>query len=271
MEIQPTPEPKKNFLQNDRLLVCGMLVIYGVCIVGLIGTGFLAVSLTKQAASASATNTAVAFSTHEAEISATASALSTEQAQYDFIDPFDKNLYYWGEGSESDDYSDDHKEISGGVYTWKIDTLRKSHVSWEEFYQSVYSSNYDVYVDTRIVEGNRGEVCSGLLFGMSSSGFDGGVYVFVVCNDKTYYLSYYTEKDDWQDLVSRQYHPAIRMGDWNRLEVSSRAASFTLFINNEVVFKTTDHQYAKGDLAVIIDVDGAPAEIQFDNFGYQRR
>ena len=270
MDTQPANGYKKSFLQNDRMFVCSMLVIYGVCILALIGAVFWGLNRRNQVISATATETAVVLMTQEAEISATAIALSTEQSQYEFIDPFDKNLYYWGEGYESNEYADKNKEINGGVYTWKVDKVKKPFLSWEEFYQGVYSSNYDVYVDSKIIEGNLGDVCSGLLFGMSPSGIDEGAYSFVICNDSTYHLRH-RDKDGWHYMVHGLYHAAIRHGDWNRLEVSSRAASFTLYINNEVVYETTDHQYAKGDLAVIIDVDEAPAEILFDNFGYQRR
>ena len=35
-----TTENKKSFLHNDRMLVCGMLVFYGLCIIGLAGVAY---------------------------------------------------------------------------------------------------------------------------------------------------------------------------------------------------------------------------------------
>jgi hypothetical protein len=112
MQIQSTAQPKKSFLQNDRMLVCSMLVIYGVCILGLIGAVFWGLNRRNQVISANATETAIVLITQEVEISATAVALSTEQSQYEFIDPFDKNLYYWGEGYESNEYADKNRPLA---------------------------------------------------------------------------------------------------------------------------------------------------------------
>jgi len=70
-------------------------------------------------------------------------------------------------------------------------------------------------------------------------------------------------------MVGSSYHPSIQVDNWNPLEVSSGGADFTLFTNSEMVYETIENKYAKGSLALIIDVDEAPARIQFDNFGFQ--
>jgi len=272
MDQQAITQDKKSFSRSDSRLVCGMLVFYGVCILGLIGATIWGLDRRSKKISADATSTAFAIGTQQANVTATAVAHATEQAEYEVVDRFESKDYHWRQNSSNDEYAIEQKKIADGVYTWNVDKVKKPFISWAYVYLEDYSSSYDAYVDTRIVKGTRGMVGSGLVFGISSSGFDGGAFVFVVSNDATYTIEHYSEEDGWHDIVNMRYHPYIHVGDWNRLEVSSGGEDFVLSINGEVVYKSIDNQYPMGkDLALIMNVSEDPARIQFDNFGYQPR
>jgi hypothetical protein len=271
MDQQSTTKNKQVLSRNDFLFACGMLVVCCIFLVGLIALPIWFSNESQQIISANATSTAHAVATQRAHLMGIAVSPRKEWEEYEFIDRFDKNEYHWAEESIDDEYSTARKSVTGGVYLWELDQVKQPFVAWEQFYRGVFSSNYDVYVDTRIIEGISGIICSGLIFGMSDSGFDGGTYVFLVCNNSTYYLGHYNEKDSWQAMIDYSYHPSIRADTWNRLEISSRGATFVAFINGEMVYETIDPQYAKGNLAVMVSVNDGPARIEFDNFGYQSR
>src|SRR5262245_15655034 len=99
-----TVENKKSFLQNDRRLVCGMLVFYGVCVMGVIAGTFLWLNQRNHSLSVNAT--------------ATAAARSTELAQYELIDRFDSNDNHWRAGEEDNEYWKGSVQVTSGVYIW---------------------------------------------------------------------------------------------------------------------------------------------------------
>jgi hypothetical protein len=273
MDDHPGAKDKSEVWRKDSLLVSCMFLTCCAFVFALITVPFWLSNESQKIISANATSTAYVVATQQAFSTATAVAHQKELETYEFVDHFDKNEYHWAEGSNDDEYSVDKKSVTGGVYLWEVKEVKKPFIAWEDFYRGVFSSNYDVYVDTRVVEGSPGTACSGLIFGMSDVGFDGGAYIFAVCNDTSYSLEYYNEneKEAWQTIVGRSYHPSIQADNWNRLEVSSHAANFALFINGVQVYETTENRYAKGDLAVIVTLDEGPAKIEFDNFGYQSR
>jgi len=265
MDGQSTTKDNSEAWRKDFLFVSSMILTCCVFGFGLIAIPFWFSNESQRIISANATSTA--------------NAVATQQTQYEIVDRFDASAWYWSENSTNDEYSVHQKKIAGGIYTWNVDKVKKPFVVWENFYLDDPSSNYfveppsnyDVYVDTRIVKGTPGTVCSGLVFRESPDGWDQGAFIFVVCNDSTYALSYYDQKDDWQNIVPRFYSSSIRKSDWNRLGISSRGAQSVMFINGEMIYVMVDERQIQGDLALIINVNEAPAKVQFDNFGYQSR
>jgi hypothetical protein len=118
-------ENKKGLLQNDRLLVCGMLLFYGFCIMGLIGSAFWWLNQRSQGLATNATATAVVIATQQAEITATAVAHATELAQYEMIDRFDTNDNDWLTGFEDSEYWTGYRRIKDGVIPGRWMKLRK--------------------------------------------------------------------------------------------------------------------------------------------------
>lgn len=269
MEIQSATS-KKSFFQNDRLLVCSMLVFYGLCGIGLLTVIFFGVNRRTQTVAINSTSTAIAFGTQRAQATATAIARATELAQYELIDTFDSNINRWRMGAEDSDYWSGSTQVTSGYYIWDVREVKESFVAWADFPGNDYIKNYDTYVDTKFAEVPSGSnVCSGLIFRKAPLGWDTGGYTFVVCKSGYFTINYHNI-DGWQEINS-QYHPSIRTSDWNRLEVLVKDAHFVFLINNQIVYETDDDRQPTGGVALIIDADESGTKILFDNFGYRSR
>ena len=266
-----TAENKKGILQNDRGLVCGMLVFYGVCIIGVIAFTFWWLARKNQTISANATSTAVVAATQRASLTSTAIVRATKQSQYKFIDRFDSysTSAQWTHGAQNDDYWEGSVRITDGVYIWEVDKVKKTFVWWTDFAHGFQMRDFDTYLDVKFVEGSRGDVCGGLVFRKSSKGWDKGAFIFTICNDSSFKVEYHGE-NGWEYVSNREDNHAIRPADWNRIEVAARGSHFVFTINNEAVYELTDDRQAEGSLAILTDIRAKnPAVIWFDNFAYQ--
>jgi len=274
VETQPTTEQKKGFLQNDRLVVCSMLTIYGLCILGAIAAVFWGLNRRNQTISTSTTATAVAISTQEAQAFATAVVDLTQQAQYELIDRFDSNENQWNIGQWSGLEWEGSQEITSGILLWDIDHVYQYYdfatVAMEIVPVNDFVKNYDTYVDTKVSIVPSGTVCSGLMFRKSPLGWETGGYSFMLCNAGNLSIHYHNVKDGWQEINS-QYHPAVRPGDWNRLEIRVRDSHFVFLINNQTVYEMDDDRQPVGGVELMAIVEENGAQILFDNFGYQSR
>jgi hypothetical protein len=250
---------KRSFFHNDYALVCSLLVFYGLCFVGLFGSTFWWVWQSRQTMSANATATGMVAVAH-----------STELAGYELIDTFNSNINQWRMGAEDGDYWKGSTQIASGVYIWDVREVQDGFVAWSDFPGNDYIKDYDTYVDTKIDEvPSDGDACSGLLYRLSTQGWDTGAYSFLVCS-LGYYEIYYHNADGWEEMIS-QYHPVIRSHDWNRLEVSVQGSQFMFWINNELIYQMVDEHQTQGGVALMIKADTAGTKILFDNFGYQSR
>lgn len=271
-EAQSNPEDKKVLFKNDRMLVCGMFAFYGICILSLIIATFLWLDRRAKAISANTTSTAVVVATEQANAAATSAAHATELAKYDFIDHFDNNNNrIWLTGPQNDDYWVGKITIEGGVYLWEVLEVKKTFIEWAEFPRVQTPKDFDVYVDTKFLESKSKQVCSGIIFRKSIYGWKYGEYLFTICNNSFFYVSYQDEKG-WQNISKWQYDSKIQPANWNRIEISAQGNHFKFWINNEMVYEMSDDRLKEGNLALFIELsDKNPAKVEFDNFGYQRR
>lgn len=263
---QVTPvEGKNSFLRNDRKLVCSMFAVYGLCILGLVTATVLGLDRRNKAIAAHATSTAFAAT-------ATTIAHITEQAQYAFVDRFDNNRQEWETDSINDEYMSGSVSIRDGTYVWEIQKVKQTFIRWEDFPAARWVGDFDVYVDSRTQasDGTGSSACSGFVFRESPSNWEGGAYVFSVCNSY-FYVDYY-KQGKWGNISGSLRSSAIHDADWNRLEISARGSHFTFVINHEVVYEMTDDRLPRGGLALFADItEKKPVTIWFDNFGYQSR
>lgn len=270
MEVQPT-EQKKSFLKNDRLLLCGMLAIYGVCIVGCIGALFFGLNRRNQEIAARATSTAAVKATEQAKMTATAAARTTEQEKYEYIERFDRITGDWFVGVYDRQYGVARMVIRDGVYIWTIKDS-KGFTQAAEFYKDNKIKDFDIYLDTKFVgDSKAGIACSGFFFRKAPISWEDGAYIFNICNDTHFEIQYYSEKG-WQPITISENVSAIHRSDWNRIEIEARGDHFLFFINNTQVFEMTNDRLKRGSLGIFTNIGpDISAEIWFDNFGYQSR
>lgn len=270
MTQQPATENQTGFFQNDRKLVCGMLVFYSLCILGAIAATFLGLNRRQLTLSTNATSTAFAVATQEANVTATALSRATRQAQYEFVDRFDDNKNDWRSGPENSEYWYGSTTIQDGIYIWKVSETRDGFISWSDFSVDDRIGDFDVYVDTKVAEGAPGDVCSGILFRISPVSSSNGYYYFSLCNDSIVKVGYHTKADGWERIATVRYYRGSE--DWNRMEINARGSHFTFLVNHEQVYEMNDERQSVGGLALVIELNEKnPAEILFDNFGFQSR
>lgn len=270
MTQQLTSQDQKSFLKNDRRLVCSMLVIYSLCIIGLIAATIWRLNSRRLTLSTNATSTAFAVETQQAQGTATAIAHATEQAQYELVDSFDTNENRWRTGFEYSKYWHGYTKIQDGVYLWDVRETKDTFISWADFSITEQIKDFDAYVDTKVVEAGFGDVCSGFLFRVSLDGWDEGGYYFALCNNSVLKISYHTEKDGWEHIASLPYY--ANSSDWNRLEINARGSHFDFLINGNWLYEMDDARQEAGSLALVIELnEKKPTKILFDNFGFQPR
>lgn len=202
-----------------------------------------------------------------------ANSSSFQQGQFKFIDRFDSysSSADWTYGQKNNEYWEGSTRIEDGVYIWEVEKVKKTFVWWTDFAHGFSMKDFDVYLDTKFVDGPLGDVCGGLVFRKSSKGWDNGAYIFTICNDSSFKVEYHGE-NGWEYVSNWEDNDVIRRSDWNRIEISARGNHFIFTINNEAVYELTDDRQEDGGLAIIIDIkDKNPAEIWFDNFAYQIR
>jgi hypothetical protein len=261
---------KKGFLQNDRLLVCSMLVFYGLCVLGCVGAVFWGLNSANQTISANATSIASVNATEQAGGTATAVARVTEQGQYEFIERFDEASARWYVGPSAKQYGEALYSIKNGVYVWDV---RKSDqfIFSVNFYKSNNIKDFDVYLDSKFVKSSKvGAVCTGLATLKTKNNWRDGEFVFTLCNN-AHFKVYYHDKDGWE-LITTNLVKNFQPDNWNRLEISAREGHYSFVINNVEVHEMTDDRIIQRNLSIYLEVpDGESAEIWFDNFGYQSR
>lgn len=269
--MQTPADGPKSILQNDLLLVCSMFIIYGICILGLIGAGLFGLNKRNQRISANETATAVVVATDQAEVTTTAIVHATEQAQYQVIDKFDTNKNRWLTGYASSEYWNGDRSVKDGVYTWEVNKVKKTFVSWANYSSSEDIKDFDAYVDMKLPDTPVGDVCSGLIFRKLERVNDtNDYYYYVLCNNSVAKVNFHGGKEGWERMATVQVFATP--SNWNRLEVSARGSHFTFAVNGVSIFEMDDDRLDTGSLALTVEVkERIPAIVLFDNFGFQNR
>ena len=269
MISQNEADEKKDARKRDLLFAGVMLTVYTVCCVLFISGTVFWVREDRKIANANATKTGFAIITEQANATVTAVARVTEQAQYEFVDPFDDNTD-WLVTSYSNDYFTGSSTIYNGVYTWDILKVSKAFVYSTDANRGVRIKDFDVYVDTKIVNTESGDACSGFAFRKPGARWNGGSYIFSVCSDSKFNV--YHKQNEWETIAYGIYNPVIKSDDWNRIEIIARGDHFTFNVNNVIVYEMTDDRQPFGRLELYIEVNKqGPLSILFDNFGFQSR
>ena len=256
MTQQPALTDKRRILRADVLFTCSMLFACCILFTALIAAPFWEFEERQPLISTNTTSTAL--------------AIATQQAQYDFVDPFNTNKNRWRVGSENSEYWLGSTRIEKGIYLWDVTETKDTFISWSDFSVTEYIKDFDAYVDTKVIEGGFGDVCSGLRFRVSLVSWFEKYYYFSLCNNSTVHISYYSEADGWESIATVPYYELS--DDWNRLEINARGSHFKFLINGDWVYEMDDDRLEAGSLALMIELnEKVPAKILFDNFGFQSR
>ena len=268
---QNEADENKRIIRKDTWFACSMLVIYAICFILFAGGSYFWIRDNRKATYANATATQAAVVTQQANATATAVAHSTEQAQYNVIDKFDANDNRWLTGVSDNKYWKGSRYIADGTYTWNVETVKETFVSWANYSTTERLTDFDAYVDTKIINEQSGDLCSGFIFRKIKRGYDGNdYYYFALCNNSLAKISFHGKNEGWEQIatISSYSFP----NDWNRLEINARGAHFTFNINGIQFFEMSDDRLAFGGLALVVELgEKVPAQILFDNFGLQRR
>lgn len=271
MESQPFVEDKPGASRNSILIVCSMLIIYCICVAGAFAGIFWGLNYQRQIDLVSATSTAYVIATEQAQATTTAIAQLAEQDKYEYIDRFDKVTSDWYVGSYEKKYGDLRLTIKNGVYIWDV-TDTKGFTQSTPFYKGNKIKDFDIYVDLKFIKDyNVGAACSGFFFRRPTDDWSNGDYTFTICDDSRFEIYFYKE-NRFENIAFIEHESSIRPLDWNRIEIIARGDHFTFVINNKEVYEMTDNRLKEGGLGLFIDIDKEnPAEIWFDNFGFQSR
>lgn len=268
-------DEKKDIRKKDILFAGVMLTVYVACCVIFISGTFLWVREDRKMVNANAISTVQVIVTEKANTTATAIIRATEQAQYEFIDRFDTNINQWRVRKVDDEYWTGSIKIRDGVYKWEIMEAKRTFATWSDYALDNYMGDFDVYVDTKILDTNPGDVCSGFQFRAAKVTVEGGAreyggYYFTLCSNGSINIGYHSDADGWERIAT-SYYSNLSM-DWNRLEVIARSSNFKFLINGESVYEMDDERRKMGGLGLLIELrKKEPATILFDNFGLQLR
>ena len=268
MTSQNETDEKKDTRKKDLLFAGVMLTIYITCCVIFISGTFFWIKEDKKIMEA-------ATATQKANIAATTAVRITQQAQYEFIDRFDSNINQWRVRKVSNEYWTGSIKIRDGVYKWEIMEAKQTFVTWSDYALDNYMGDFDVYVDTKILDTNPGDVCSGLQFRAAKVTVEGGDreyggYYFTLCSNGSVNIGYHSDADGWERIAT-SYYSNLSM-DWNRLEIIARGSNFKFLINGEPAYEMDDERRKMGGLGLLIELNKKePATILFDNFGLNIR
>lgn len=230
-------------------------------------------TVAQEAIKAEATQHAQATATAEAfTIQSTATAVARESAiaAYTYFDPFDDNTIDWRVGAEDNEYWQGSIAIKDGAYTWQVASAKQGFMTWANFEPLADLADFDAALRVRRVLGEPHQACFGLLFRQAPDGFDGGAYIFSVCDNGYYKLLYFATQNGWDVLQDWTLTEALNEGDWNLLEVSARGEDFTVWINHQPMLTFTDDRLPSGSVSLLLDIYGvAPIQIEFDFFALQ--
>lgn len=269
MDEQKTTRDKRPFWRNDPLLVCGMSVVYGICILALLGGVFWGLDQRSKRISADITLTASALAVQE-NATATANSYATEQATVGFTETFNDKSLYWPVGPLNGEYSTGSTAIADGLYVWDIHEIKKPFVQWEIFQGGNQIRNFNISIDSKMADNTARNTCNGFGF-RTASDVNQGAYTFLICKSSYFHVNYY-ERGEWEAISGEKYSSAIHAFDWNRIEINAQGSHLTFRVNDETVFDAVDDRLSSGGLALLVEVnDDEPVIVWFDNFWFQSR
>ncbi len=283
-EIPITPEPPKSsnrrmwIMYGIFLSICllgsavALCFVFSVAEVGVAQSR--AVTRAAQTQKALSVNASGTFVSAVSAATATHVAAETERAKFEIFDQFNNNTNGWGIGTYDDNYGTGQISILNGVYVWNVDKAKQGFVHWESRHSGRLDfTDFDVYVDARLIRGSSSGVCYGLQFRVSLVRQVNNYYIYIVCDNGYFYVSYYDgESNSWSDLIGWTKTDVVNAGNWNTIGISARGTHFVFTINDWHVAARDDNRLDEGEVRLATDVQsGDGGTIWFDNFALQSK
>ena len=202
----------------------------------------------------------------QAGATATAQAIVDQQAywnQADFIETFDNtSTKFWTGDFAHVDYAGTEK-IMEGQFIWAATKIYNSgFIQWNEYSGSTVYGDFDVKVDTMLISGTSGQVCSGLVFRYNGTQ---NYYTFEVCDSGVFRIQYYNGQ--WNTLMDFTSTSAINKSAWNTIRVSAKGSDYDFYINDSKVASLSNISSSSGSFALLVGIyEKQLFQIAFDNF-----
>jgi hypothetical protein len=207
--------------------------------------------------------------TPDGETVALGSGVSQEQASSSkygeliFSDRFDSNEFDWPEGKKNDSDRLGNCEITGGVYSWTIESL-DGYVGHSQIADIDNIENFYASVDVERFDGAR-DAAYGIIFRVDNDWY---YYEFLICDFCGEYNINLYKNDEWIVLVDWKTSDTIKSYGTNQLAVLAEGSKFQFFINGELVqeYQNTGIRYGAVGLTIEVYSTGDKVTVHFDNF-----
>ncbi len=272
---------------RDLMIIAGILVAFLCLLCGLAASAYFVFQTVQESNNAQATAAIatqmhalkIAQATQQAEATAAAHVTATAQAQStaqaiarataiagaDLFEAFNDNTRGWRTGEEDSELWQGNTTIEDGVYKWQITNTKEGFIAWST--ADIPARDLDLYVDARLISGDPNQVCYGLMYLANQDDLEEGALTFSVCDSQDFSIESYTAENGWQTLFDWRFTPYIRPNDWNQLSVTRRGATYSFYINDQLVGSVNETRLEKGYASIFVTVyETIPGEVWFDNF-----
>ncbi len=172
---------------------------------------------------------------------------------------FDTNQADWYTGSDEDELNKITYKVENGKYIWDA-------VAVQGFVQRMEANPLSVGDFYFSVETYQSITSTSAAYGVYFRENNAGDYYYFSINDNGEY-SFWLYNNDWTELISNTYTPAIQTGETNKIAILAEGDRFVFFINDLYVTEFQDATLDKGGtgLALEIGTEGEQSVVEFDN------
>jgi hypothetical protein len=188
-------------------------------------------------------------------------ALGSDSGSILFEDTFDSDAKGWATGEFDDDISQDEITIEEGRYRLSVTAKPEKQPYVEKFLPNREFSDFILALEATPGDSEQ-HYSYGIAFRADKDDND---YVFQIGNDGLYAVRMY--KDGWSTLKDWSSSSAIKLGETNRLIVTSKGNSLTFIVNDVQLTTLEDSTLREGRIGLVLEIfeAGKAATVEFDN------
>lgn len=185
-----------------------------------------------------------------------------------FTDTFDDNSHGWTVGTSNNTYADLTRTISGGKYTWTINSKK------DEALAAIANPEVERSKSLRAeVTVNQKSATELTNYNLLSFYNDESNYYALKINQKYQQYTVGMVKDGvWKDFVKWTRDAVVNYDKPNTLKVESSAGLHIFYINGTEVYRSKDDSIVSGGVAIAVQAyeSGDKGTWEFDNFSFER-